>query len=80
MMYLAVTLLTLMLVFAMMAVGLILRGKPIKGTCASLSNIGMKEGCEICGGDADKCESSKTTLPSVGSSSTLYTDAAARRD
>lgn len=59
MLYVVVTLVTLLLVFAMMAIGLIVRNKPIKGTCASLSNIGMKENCEICGGDEDKCESNK---------------------
>lgn len=59
MIYFVVTLAALLLVFAMMAIGLIVRNKPIKGTCASLSNIGMKENCEICGGDDDKCESNK---------------------
>lgn len=58
MMYLVVTLVTLLLAFALMATGLILRNKPIKGTCASLSTIGMKENCEICGGDQNKCTSS----------------------
>lgn len=67
MMYGVVTLFTLLIVFALMAIGLILRNKPIKGTCASLSNIGMKEDCEICGGDASKCESNAKTR--------LYSDA-----
>lgn len=57
MMYVLITLFTLLLVFGLMAIGLIVRNKPIKGTCASLSNIGMKEDCEICGGDSNKCES-----------------------
>ncbi len=56
-MYVVVTLFTLLLVFGLMAIGLIVRNKPIKGTCASLSDVGLKENCEICGGDRDKCES-----------------------
>ena len=90
MLYIVVTLVTLMIVFAMMAVGLILRGKPIKGTCASLSNIGMKEDCEICGGDANKCEStqnaaSRSTVGGISSGDksttpSLFRNAVVRRD
>lgn len=58
MMYFLVTLAVLLVVFGLMAVGLIVRNRPIKGTCASLSDVGLKENCEICGGDQNKCESS----------------------
>ncbi len=57
MMYVLVTFIVLVAVFGLMAIGLILRNRPIKGTCASLSDVGLKENCEICGGDRDKCES-----------------------
>jgi hypothetical protein len=56
MMYFFITLFVLMLVFVLMGVGLIVRNRPIKGTCASLSDVGLKESCEICGGDQTKCE------------------------
>ncbi len=56
MMYFFITLFVLMLVFVLMGVGLIVRNRPIKGTCASLSDVGLKESCEICGGDQNKCE------------------------
>lgn len=45
------------LLFSGMAVGVIFSNKPIKGSCGGLNALGMKEGCEICGGDANKCES-----------------------
>jgi len=32
-----------------MAVGVILKKKPIKGTCASLSNLGSNGECVVCG-------------------------------
>jgi len=44
------------LLFTAMAVGVILSNKPIKGSCGGLATLGMKEGCEICGGDRGKCE------------------------
>lgn len=78
MIYFFVTLAALLTVFALMAIGLILRNKPIKGTCASLSNIGMKENCEICGGDDDKCETNKTQGKSAVPA--IFTDAASRRE
>lgn len=62
MIYFVVTFFALLLVFGLMAIGLIFRNRPIKGTCASLSDVGLKEDCEICGGDRDKCES--TSKPS----------------
>ena len=43
------------LLFSAMAVGVILSNKPIKGSCGGLATLGMKEGCEICGGRG-KCE------------------------
>lgn len=62
MMYVAVTLFTLLLVFGLMAIGLIVRNKPIKGTCASLSDVGLKENCEVCGGDRNQCKSNTSNV------------------
>ena len=44
------------LVMAGMAVGVLMGRAPIKGSCGGLATLGMKEGCEICGGDRGKCE------------------------
>jgi hypothetical protein len=44
------------LLFAGMAVGVIFSNKPIKGSCGGLATLGMKDGCEICGGNRDACE------------------------
>lgn len=43
-------------VMAAMAIGVILRGKPIKGSCGGISSLGMGAACDICGGDSSKCE------------------------
>lgn len=51
--------LVIMLLFAAMAVGVIFSNKPIKGSCGGLNALGMKEGCEICGGDDSKCETTQ---------------------
>lgn len=45
-----------LVLMAAMAVGVIFSNKPIKGSCGGLNALGMKDGCEICGGDDSKCE------------------------
>lgn len=42
--------------FAGMAVGVILSNKPLKGSCGGLNALGLKQGCEICGGEQSKCD------------------------
>lgn len=44
------------LLFSAMAVGVIFSNKPIKGSCGGLNALGMKENCEICGGEPSKCD------------------------
>ena len=46
----------LALVMAGMAIGAILQGKPIKGSCGGMTALGMDTACDICGGDTKKCE------------------------
>ena len=41
---------------ALMAVGVLFGRKPIAGSCGGMKALGMEMECEICGGDADKCE------------------------
>ncbi|MGM0616014.1 (Na+)-NQR maturation NqrM [Halomonas sp. CH40] len=46
----------MLLVMGAMAVGVILGRKPIAGSCGGLNQIGMKNGCDICGGKDEVCE------------------------
>ncbi|WP_447556120.1 (Na+)-NQR maturation NqrM [Vreelandella sp. EE22] len=39
-----------------MAVGVLVGRKPIAGSCGGLNQIGMKDGCDICGGKDKVCE------------------------
>ena len=41
---------------ALMAVGVMLGRRPIAGSCGGMKALGMEMECEICGGDAAKCE------------------------
>ena len=41
---------------ALMAVGVLFGRKPIAGSCGGMKALGMGMECEICGGDAAKCE------------------------
>ena len=48
---------TVMLLFVvLMAIGLILGRKPIKGSCGGMSAVGMEAACDVCGGDKNKCD------------------------
>ena len=44
------------LFFVFMSVGLLMGGKPIKGSCGGLANVDGLETCELCGGSPQKCE------------------------
>ena len=39
-----------------MAVGVIVKGRPIKGSCGGMAALNMDTACDICGGDTKKCE------------------------
>lgn len=46
----------MLLVTAAMSVGVIMGRKPIAGSCGGLNNLGLKQGCDICGGKDEICE------------------------
>ncbi|WP_027962291.1 (Na+)-NQR maturation NqrM [Halomonas halodenitrificans] len=46
----------MLLIVAAMSVGVIMGRKPIAGSCGGLNQLGLKDGCEICGGKDDVCE------------------------
>lgn len=62
-----------------MAVGVIFRGKPIKGSCGGMAALKMDTACDICGGDTQKCEDEQERLEAETSAkdsqSTLAYDA-----
>jgi hypothetical protein len=46
----------MLLIMAAMAIGVIMGRRPIAGSCGGLNQLGMKEGCEVCGGKDEACE------------------------
>lgn len=46
----------MMLAVAAMAVGVLAGRKPLAGSCGGLSALGLKESCEVCGGQDEVCE------------------------
>jgi len=44
------------LLFAGMAIGVILSNKPVKGSCGGLGAAGVTEDCSFCGGSPKRCE------------------------
>lgn len=46
----------MLLIMAAMAIGVIMGRKPITGSCGGLNRLGLKNGCDICGGKDEVCE------------------------
>ncbi|MBN3560616.1 (Na+)-NQR maturation NqrM [Aliamphritea spongicola] len=46
----------MLLLVAGMAIGVILKGKPITGSCGGMSALGMDTACDVCGGNQEICE------------------------
>lgn len=42
--------------FAGMAIGVIVSNKPVKGSCGGLSAVGLQGSCDICGRDPVDCD------------------------
>jgi uncharacterized protein len=47
------------LLFAGMAIGVILSNKPVKGSCGGLGAAGVSAPCEICGGEPNRCDAQR---------------------
>jgi hypothetical protein len=54
----------MLLVIVLMAVGVLMGGKPISGSCGGMSAIGMESACDVCGGDKQKCDTEKKKVAS----------------
>jgi len=61
------TFLVLLIIVAIMAIGVIRGRRPISGSCGGLNNVGVSAGCEICGGDAHKCNAETNNRTGSGS-------------
>lgn len=66
----------LLLVVTGMAVGVIFRGKPIKGSCGGIASLGMDRACDICGGDKNKCDTETEAKAKQAESASLAYKAA----
>jgi len=66
------------LVVVGMALGAIVQNKPLKGSCGGLNNLGLKDGCEICGGDDDECKKEQERQARLSEAQDLAYDAAKR--
>ncbi len=62
----------MLLIVLAMSVGVLLGRKPIKGSCGGLSALGMKESCDICGGQDDVCEKERRTQQAVANDELGY--------
>ncbi len=71
------------LMIAAMAVGVIFRGKPIKGSCGGMAALNMDTACDICGGDTKKCEDEQERVAQDASAPTVKAqayDASSKKD
>ncbi|SFH66016.1 (Na+)-NQR maturation NqrM [Modicisalibacter xianhensis] len=46
----------ILLMVTAMSIGVLLGRKPIAGSCGGLNRLGLKQGCDICGGKDEVCE------------------------
>lgn len=51
------------LLFAAMAIGVILANKPVRGSCGGIGARGTRTDCEICGGDPKRCDDQQRRKP-----------------
>ncbi|HQV80349.1 MAG: (Na+)-NQR maturation NqrM [Moraxellaceae bacterium] len=56
-----VSLVAIVLMIVLMAVGVMMGKEPLKGTCGGLNRIMGDRDCPVCGGDTQKCDSTENT-------------------
>lgn len=60
------------LVIAGMAIGVIMGGSPIKGSCGGMGALGIDTACDICGGNPQKCDEETRDTKSTESDTSLF--------
>lgn len=68
------TFMILVSVVIVMAVGVLFGRQPIKGSCGGMAAIGMKNACDICGGDDQKCETESRRIAEQRAKASEATD------
>lgn len=68
----------LVLVFGLMAVGVMMGRKPIAGSCGGIAALGIEKECSICGGDRQKCDDYNSTASTDDEGESLAYDATRR--
>lgn len=63
------------LMISAMAVGVIFRGKPIKGSCGGMAALNMDTACDLCGGNPKKCEEEQERQAKLKADTSLAYDA-----
>jgi len=67
-----VVLAALLLIVGAMSIGVWVANKPIKGSCGGLQSLGLKDGCEICGGKDEECEKEQVRQQQAASADLSY--------
>ncbi|MCK0536499.1 (Na+)-NQR maturation NqrM [Alcanivorax quisquiliarum] len=65
----------LLLLFAGMAIGVILGNKPMKGSCGGMSAMGLTEECDLCGRNPADCENAEIPAEQAQRAAALSRDA-----
>ena len=60
------------LVIAGMAIGVIMGGSPIKGSCGGMGALGIDTACDICGGNPQMCDEETRDTKSTDSDTSLF--------
>lgn len=66
--------------FLGMALGLIFKGQPLKGSCGGVAALMGNESCEICGGNPNKCEEYQQEQQEKASTELAYDAMEQRKD
>jgi hypothetical protein len=61
-----VSLIAIILMILLMAVGVLMGKEPLKGTCGGLNRFTGDKECPVCGGDTAKCETNNPTDDKAG--------------